>query len=45
MAWDVEFTDEFGSWWDVLSEDEQKSVNSYVILLEQFFPGFLRRHD
>ncbi len=24
--WDVEFTDEFGRWWETLSEDEQESL-------------------
>ncbi|TGA89711.1 addiction module toxin RelE, partial [Pseudomonas aeruginosa] len=23
MAWDIEYTDEFGDWWGSLSEDEQ----------------------
>lgn len=28
VAWDVEFTDEFGAWWDSLSLEEQESVDS-----------------
>jgi len=31
--WDVEFTDEFGEWWDALSEDEQDSLTVGVKLL------------
>ena len=26
MAWEVEYTDEFGEWWWELSEGEQDSV-------------------
>lgn len=34
MAWEVEFTDEFGRWWATLSEAEQESVAASVRLLE-----------
>jgi hypothetical protein len=34
MGWDVEYTDEFGDWWDSLSAREQEDVNAGVILLE-----------
>ena len=34
MTWDVEFTDEFGAWWDGLNEAEQESVDASVRLLE-----------
>jgi len=33
VAWDIEFTDEFGSWWDGLTADEQESVDFGVGLL------------
>ena len=33
-ACEVEYTDEFGSWWDSLKEEEQDSVDFYVGLLE-----------
>lgn len=33
--WDVEYTDEFGEWWDTLSEDEQSSLRATVKLLQQ----------
>jgi hypothetical protein len=36
--WDVEFTDEFGRWWESLSEDEQESVAASVGLLEDCGP-------
>ncbi|PQA82969.1 addiction module toxin RelE [Limnohabitans sp. TS-CS-82] len=34
MVWNVEYTDEFGAWWALLSEDEQVSVAASVALLE-----------
>ena len=34
MTWDVEYTDEFGRWWDTLTEAEQESVDVSVRLLE-----------
>jgi hypothetical protein len=30
MSWDVEYTDEFGLWWDLLTEDEQVSLAASV---------------
>src|SRR5450432_866834 len=36
MACEVEFTDEFGDWWDQLTTGEQESVRAYVILLEEY---------
>ncbi len=38
MAWEVEYTDEFGTWWDSLSEVEQVSVAASVQLLEERGP-------
>ena len=35
MAWQVEYTDEFETWWQTLDEDEQDSVAVYVLLLVQ----------
>lgn len=35
MTTEVEFTDEFETWWLGLSEDEQVSVDAHVKLLEQ----------
>jgi hypothetical protein len=34
MAWEVEYTDEFGEWWENLDGDEQESLYAAVILLE-----------
>jgi len=36
--WEVEYTDEFGEWWNGLSEAEQESVRAYVRLLEERGP-------
>jgi len=36
MACDVEFTDEFGEWWESLTAEEQASVRAYVKLLEEY---------
>ena len=38
VAWDVEFTDEFESWWNSLEENEQDSVAQSVRLLEEYGP-------
>ncbi|MEO9170384.1 MAG: type II toxin-antitoxin system RelE/ParE family toxin [Candidatus Baltobacteraceae bacterium] len=42
MAWDVEFTDQFGEWWDALDEDAQTSINAIVLVLEQLGPALTR---
>lgn len=34
MNWEVEYTDEFGNWWNNLSETEQESIAASVSLLE-----------
>jgi hypothetical protein len=39
MEWPVEYTDEFGEWWDVLTESEQISVDAHVRRLEQRGPN------
>lgn len=36
--WDIEYTDEFGDWWDGLDDSEQDSVTSVVRLLEKDGP-------
>jgi hypothetical protein len=36
MACEVEFTDEFGAWWDGLTAGEQESVRAYVRVLAEF---------
>jgi hypothetical protein len=35
VAYDVEFSDQFGEWWDALSAGEQESVAFSVRLLEE----------
>lgn len=42
--WEVEYTDEFGGWWDGLTEAEQVSVNAKVLLLQRFGPALSRPH-
>ena len=42
--WEVEFTDEFGTWWDGLSEAEQVDVRAEVNLLRRFRPALGRPH-
>ena len=39
VAWDIEYTDEFGDWWGSLSEDEQESLAVTVRLLEEGGPS------
>lgn len=34
MAWDIEYTDEFETWWETLSEAEQIDIDAVVRLLE-----------
>jgi hypothetical protein len=38
MEWEVEYTDEFGKWWDSLRETEQEDVAAVVELLEEKGP-------
>jgi hypothetical protein len=42
MGWDVEFTDQFGEWWDGLDEDEQESIDSVVGMLSALGPALAR---
>jgi len=45
MVWVVEFTDEFGDWWNSLTEDEQISIKASVDLLELFGPALPFPHS
>lgn len=38
MEWELEYTDEFGDWWDGLTEKEQQAVRAIVMLLREFGP-------
>src|ERR1035441_2301509 len=42
MSWQVEFTDEFGDWWDGLTVEEQDSIDSTVFMLEDAGPALTR---
>ena len=42
--WTVEYTDEFGRWWESLTEDEQVALDVSVRLLEQLGPALGRPH-
>jgi hypothetical protein len=41
-VWDVEFTDQFGAWWETLGAEEQQSIDAAVRVLEQRGPGLGR---
>lgn len=45
VSWEVEYTDEFERWWDVLTEDEQVAVDATVRLLERFGPALPFPHS
>jgi hypothetical protein len=42
--WEVEYTDEFGYWWQQLNADEQESVAASVELLRPLGPNLPRPH-
>jgi len=42
--WEVEYTDEFGLWWETLDADEQESIAASVELLRQLGPQLPRPH-
>lgn len=41
-VWEVEFTDEFGEWWETLSLEQQAEVRKRVNLLQQKGPALGR---
>ncbi|MDZ5434687.1 type II toxin-antitoxin system RelE/ParE family toxin [Pseudomonas fluorescens] len=45
MGWDIEYTDQFGVWWEGLDAQEQASVSASVDLLEFFGPGLRFPHS
>ena len=45
MAWEVEFSDEFGKWWDSLTAAERKSVDFTVSLLQESGPTLRMPHS
>ena len=44
MAWEVEFTSRFETWWNSLSEDEQVEISAKVELLQERGPTLPRPH-
>ncbi len=45
VAWDIEFTDTFGEWWESLTPEEQDSVAMVVDLLEEYGPALRRPYS
>jgi hypothetical protein len=45
VVWEVEFSDEFGEWWDELTAAEQKSVDYTVSLLQEVGPALRMPHS
>jgi hypothetical protein len=39
VAWEVEFTEEFGAWWDTLTDDQQDDVAHCVGMLAELGPA------
>ena len=44
MAWEVEYTDEFGQWWDTLDSAAKERVRASILLLERLGPSLPRPH-
>lgn len=38
MAWEIEYTDQFGDWWGTLTTSEQRAITKAVEQLEQRGP-------
>jgi hypothetical protein len=45
VAWQVEYTDEFGAWWDTLGEDKRIRLTASVGLLERHGPNLPFPHS
>lgn len=45
MEWEIEFTEEFGAWWESLTVEEQEEINAKVELLEEHGPTLPRPHS
>jgi hypothetical protein len=45
MAWNVEYTDEFGIWWNELPESQQADISATVLLLEEQGPQLAFPHS
>ncbi len=42
MAWEVEYTNEFETWWDSLTDDDRDAIDAAVALLEERGPALGR---
>lgn len=42
MSWEIEYTDEFESWWNELDEDDQERVRAAVEILQSAGPALGR---
>ena len=42
MAWEIEYTDEFGNWWASLTVAQQEALDDRVMLLAEVGPGLRR---
>jgi hypothetical protein len=38
MEWEIEYTDQFGEWWDALTEAEQEDIQASVLMLREKGP-------
>ena len=45
MFWNVEYTNEFGEWWETLAVNEQEDVSASVELLGECGPGLPYPHS
>jgi hypothetical protein len=45
MIWEIEFTDEFGAWWESLNDAEQEALRASVKLLSEFGPNLKFPHS
>jgi hypothetical protein len=45
VSWEVEFSDEFGHWWEDLDVSEQKSIDFTVSLLQAVGPTLRMPHS
>jgi hypothetical protein len=44
VGWEIEFTDQFGEWWYTLSEEEQESARTSIVLLREKGPSLRFPH-
>jgi hypothetical protein len=45
MEWEVEYTDEFGAWWNSLTTGEQEDIAAVVGVLKATGPSLRRPHS